>query len=275
MKSDMIFFNCVRYGPPHNKPRIAPGLCNRLRGMFSVYTFADFLDIPFGFSWHPSNPCPCQFHEVFEVPSDVVYENERNWLNKKSNQIEIKLFRTFDTPWHFWNTIIKNDYDLAWETFYDRYITHLRKLKPTHQLNKSINNFVKKVNMEGRIGIHIRKTDFGKVRGKKTLKYRAMDTDDLYFENLDNEIKKNPNIQFFLATDNAESRELYLNRYSDRIVTFLSEDDFKFSKLRQTSVLDAVGDLWVLSKCKKIYGAKSSSFCEIASELNNAELAFK
>ena len=267
MKSDMIFFNCVRYGPPHNKPRIAPGLCNRLRGMFSVYAFADFLNIPFGFSWHPSNPCPCQFHELFEVPSDLVYENERKWLNKKSNQIEIKLFRTFDTPWHFWNTIIKNDYDLAWENFYDIYKKQLRKLKPIPKINKKIISFAEKNNINERIGLHIRKTDNGV--SNKNKKYRT--NEDWYFNMIDMELDNNDQSKFFLATDNPESRLKIMERYGDKVISYTTQDDFNIKKLRQTSMENSIVDFYCLSLCKRLYGENGSSFSDVASELGNIE----
>lgn len=267
MKSDMIFFNCVRYGPPHNKPRIVPGLCNRLRGMFSVYAFADFLNIPFGFSWHPSNPCPCQFHELFEVPPDLVYENERKWLNKKSNQIEIKLFRTFDTPWHFWNTIIKNDYALTWENFYDIYKKQLRKLKPIPKINKKIISFTEKNNINERIGLHIRKTDNGV--GNKNKKYRT--NEDWYFNMIDTELDNNDQSKFFLATDNPESRLKIMERYGDKVISFTTQDDFNIKKLRQTTMEDSIVDFYCLSLCKRLYGENGSSFSDVASELGNIE----
>ena len=69
-KNEMIFFNCVRNGPPFVKPKLAPGLCNRLRGMFTIYTYSKIADIPFGFSWHPESTCNCNFQDIFQVPTE-------------------------------------------------------------------------------------------------------------------------------------------------------------------------------------------------------------
>lgn len=257
--ADLIFFNCVR----DKNPRVAPGLGNRLRGMFSVYAFAESLQIPFGFAWKPSGSCDCNFQDIFKVPVGVEHFDKLEDVATT----DIHLHRHFDPHDKFYKAHIEGKCDLNWDDFHKSYIECIRRLQPVDGIIEDINKF----DVTDKVGVHVRKTDHGKTK-RRTFEYRHMNTDEWYFKMLDDELEKDSTTSFFLAVDNLESREIFLDRYGDSMVTFTSEDEFKSEEVRHTSMSDAVSDLWLLSRCKKIYGARCSSFCEFASDVGGVEL---
>lgn len=267
MKEKVIVYLATRIPPPFDKknPKIVPGLCNRIRGLFSVYTLSQFLNKPFKFAWHRSKPCDSLFQTIFRVPQNFTHIEGVDFTRPKDGTL--KIFRTFDLPYNFYNDTIKNNYDLDWSTYYQSYLSNLRKLKPISNIHKKILNFATENNINERIGLHIRKTDNGV--GNKNKRYRT--NENWYFNMIDSEIDQNNKSKFFLATDNAESRLKIMERYGDRVISYTTHGDFNKQKLRQTTIENSVIDLYCLSMCKRLYGENGSSFSDVASELGNIE----
>ncbi|MEM9423654.1 MAG: hypothetical protein AAF975_02555, partial [Spirochaetota bacterium] len=83
------------------------------------------------------------------------------------------------------------------------------------------------------------------------------------------EIDKDSSVKFFLATDDL-SVEIKLRQiFPGRIVSYPKKN---FDRNNPIAIQDAVIDLYCLSNCRKLIGSYSSSFSEIASEINGIEL---
>lgn len=102
------------------------------------------------------------------------------------------------------------------------------------------------------IAIHVRRTDHAKAyKNKKPL------TGDVEFMNfIDN--KKECNL--YIATDNADTFNKFKSKYSDRIK--LQPNTFNKNKLRQTTLKDAIIDLFMCSFAKDFKGSYWSSFSD-------------
>ncbi len=126
------------------------------------------------------------------------------------------------------------------------------------------------------IGIHMRRTD--KIKKWKLIG-RPQNISAGWLKRIDREsfvlIKKHTMFDkhFFLACDSAE--------YAEMVSRFLLEHDcvpmiypkkILRSSLRQTSLEDAVRDMYLLSKCKKIICCGPSGFPVIASQLGNVPI---
>lgn len=122
-----------------------------------------------------------------------------------------------------------------------------------------INNIVEKYR-GNIIGIHIRRTD--------NTQSITQSKDECFIKSLNQEINSNPDIHFYLATDDLSVKKHFTNIYGSRIITSNNE------VCRNTieGMKAAVKDLYCLSKTNKIIGSAYSSYSEIAAELGNIKL---
>ena len=81
-------------------------------------------------------------------------------------------------------------------------------------------------------------------------------------------MERYPDNKIYLATDNSETQDLFVERYGkDRVVynmPILAGDD---SKIRQTSIKDAVIDLFACARALHFKGSGYSSFSSIIQKL--------
>jgi len=207
------------------KPR--GGLCNRLRFLLSYYVYAKKLGKKLLVIWEKDKFCPGYFLDFFK-PLDGVTFKENNNDNLK---IEFQGFEWL--PEHGRDDRIE----------YCKYLV----------LIQEIQNIVSEyINVMGNsyIALHVRRTDIDELV-KKNNNYT---TDDVFF----NFIEENPEKKIFLATDNNETRKMFLSRYGDRICFYkeIKESD----ELRKTSVLDAIVDIYICKDATIFKGTKGSSF---------------
>jgi hypothetical protein len=114
---------------------------------------------------------------------------------------------------------------------------------------------------ENIIGIHIRRTDH-------TYIIQHSPT-ELFIDAIENEIKNDSEVKFYLASDSMDEKKNLLNLYGDRIITSM-----KASKRNtETGIIDAFVEMNVLSRTKKIY-AGDSSFAHIASKLSGTDIIY-
>jgi hypothetical protein len=110
------------------------------------------------------------------------------------------------------------------------------------------------------IGIHIRRTD--------NVNSIAQSPVELFISKMEEEVQKNSNVNFFLATDDKETEQELLIRFGSKIIVYQKELDRNLEK----GIIDAVVDMYCLSSTKYIYGSYWSSFSDIASRIGNIEL---
>lgn len=106
-------------------------------------------------------------------------------------------------------------------------------------------------------GLHIRRTDHKEaIANSGTEKFTTL---------IAEQIAKDPQANFFLATDDASTEKELKNKFGDRIIT---QAKMSYSRNNQQGIQDALIDLYCLSKTKKIYGSFRSSFSQVAGDIS-------
>lgn len=126
------------------------------------------------------------------------------------------------------------------------------------RIEKVVENFA-----DDTIGVHIRRGDavLSRAHGWK---FRRS-SDAAFLGAIDRELQSNPDVRFFLATDSEETQEVFCRRYGRAIVTN-TEKEFVSSLPGQPKAnqRDAVIDMMVLARTKRILGTYYSSFSKFA-----------
>ncbi len=137
---------------------------------------------------------------------------------------------------------------------------YLNLFKPTEHVSNIVGQIIQEFDNHKTIGLHIRRTD----------NIIAIQQSPLYlFKNvIDEEIKNNNDIKFYLATDSESVKQEMKNLYGNRIIT----SSHQVSRKTESGIIEALTEMLVLSKCDKIYGSYWSSFSEAAALLGNTHL---
>jgi hypothetical protein len=109
------------------------------------------------------------------------------------------------------------------------------------------------------IGIHIRRTD-------NRISIENSPT-ELFAQSIEKEIALNPNVNFFLASDCATTKQQLYNRYGDRIITNFDKSE----RATKEGIQQALVELYTLSRARKIYGSYWSSFSHTAADISGIE----
>lgn len=117
------------------------------------------------------------------------------------------------------------------------------------------------VGNEPYVSVHIRRTDHW-------VAIENSHTEDFELK-MDNEIANNPNVRFFLATDDYEEENRIISRYGDRIVVQKNKD---LSRASKKGMHDSIIDLLCLANGQKVIGSQRSIFSKVSAELNNIPL---
>lgn len=111
------------------------------------------------------------------------------------------------------------------------------------------------------VGVHI--------RGTGNAESISRSPTEMFERAIKTEIEKNPNAQFYLATDPAEEQQRLISIFGTRIIVNASKT---LSRKTQQGMVDALVDLICLSRSAKIFGSYWSSFSETAAALGKTEL---
>ena len=87
---------------------------------------------------------------------------------------------------------------------------------------------------------------------------------------MDEEIQKDDNTKFYVASDDNEIKETLKSKYPTRIITLMDDTD----RNSLAGMKFAVLDLFCLSKTQKIIGSVGSSYSQIASEIGGINVEY-
>jgi hypothetical protein len=132
------------------------------------------------------------------------------------------------------------------------YINHkyYSLLKPIPKLQDKINEY--KHNLQNYyISCHIRRTDsVGHVEFKHN-------TDEDYMNYIDSH---DSNLKIYIATDNRDTQEIFIKKYGDRLFI---KPIIPSTNVRQTSVQDAIIDIYTCAGANYFMGTEGSSFSDM------------
>ena len=147
------------------------------------------------------------------------------------------------------NTVLAKDMDES--EFFDFF-------KPSEAINSKMNKFIQDTGFDSPIGMHIRRTDHITII-KESPSY-------LFTDKIEELLSENPHAKIFLACDDNDLKQSIVNKYGDNILT--REINPRFS---DNGIEDSVIDLFLLSKCRTIYGTRSH-FCNLAGKIGHIQV---
>jgi hypothetical protein len=212
------------------------GLNNKLRVMLSYLYVANVENKKLRIIWVKDIQCPEDFKNLFEPINNVEIIYSENIIS--NNLID------FNVGWNPDDRYIKNNY--------------FKYLKPIKTIQDDIDQ-LKILLQNNYIACHIRRTDISTLQNILSDFY--INEDDAYV----NFINQYPeDLKIYIATDNKDTQDKFINIYGNRIIyKIISKSD----NLRQTSVQDAVKDMYVCAGATYFMGSPHSSFSDTINEI--------
>lgn len=237
------------------------GLCNRMRTIVGANELAKKLNRKLVVIWVRNKDLNAEFSNLFDNKEIIVLETKDGsfylWLIWKILKLVFNCNVIFD------NWIEQNVYNGQKEwikqiedrnVFIDSCCDIIRGGDYSiFKVNKKIiNDYVLncKANV---IGIHIRRTD-----NELSIKHSPT---CMFVERMKSEIGNNPEIRFYLSTDDPCEEQCFLKIFGDRIII---HNKTSLNRNMPIAIVDACIDLYNLSQCSRIYGSYYSSFSDVA-----------
>ena len=245
------------------------GLCNRMRTIAGAVSLAEKLNCKVRVLWVRDVMLNSSYEALFAPPQAYSVEEFR------LSSIYYKL------RWHFYKDILQYCIlDDRWIYKYARGKTfkefeHLVKDKRLYIVSSAdilfdgdnkrlfcpIKDLLKQntiVCNKDTIGIHIRRTD-----NANAVKFSPT---SLFIERVYKELASNPEVHFYLATDDPREEERFKSEFGNKVYiyhkTSLDRND-------PIAVKEALIDLYNLSCCRKIFASYYSSFSDVAALWGN------
>jgi len=133
-------------------------------------------------------------------------------------------------------------------------IKELSSLKIKKSILKKVNNFLKKNKLKNYVGVHIRKGDFV---NKENLD--CVSPIEKFFDEIKKHSVKNQKI--FLATDNKKIEQIFKKNFKNKLTTFNKKP---VNRNLDSSIIESLIELLILSKSKIIIGTYESTYSELA-----------
>jgi hypothetical protein len=223
------------------------GLSNRIRTILGFLEVCNFYKKKLNVIWIKDNTCNGVFLDYFKPINNVKFIEQPDRIDYKGQSTIEKITSYYKVKYNI-SELYSN-------------------IKLNDILENKINNYVKKCNIENLAGIHVRRTDYtGNFIGKLI---NGSNSDFDFFDYIE---KYSINDNFFLATDNKETQDIYKNKYGNKVLYYKKIKDS--DKLRKTSLENAIIDIYILSYCKRIKGTYNSSFTEFAKNLKKSRKIF-
>ena len=111
----------------------------------------------------------------------------------------------------------------------------------------------------GAVGVHVRRTDHAEIIKDSSL--------EKYDNAIATEIRINPSISFFLATDDYEVKAYYKQKLGPKLIT----QNFELSRASIDGVENAIVDIYSLARCTKLICNSKSSFAVTAQKIGSTK----
>ena len=251
------------------------GLANRLRALASAKILADYTGRKLFVNWYPSKECNIEWEELFvntlerySTPLSSfqaginLYDDEHNadgfyWdmpqslLSNRADVVAVHTCRSFQSA-----RMSQDTYKAAKSLFY-------KSLQPVSAIQDIVSTILRNY-FEGHnvIGIHVRRTDHLSFTNKDP---KVVCPTDLFIEAMTGILKNNPDVKFFLATDDKEEELLIKGTFGDALIVYEKATVCTDTK---KGIQDALIDWLLLSNTSRILGSYMSSFTEEAGIVN-------
>ena len=252
------------------------GLCNRMRAIASAITIAKRMKAETMVYWNYTWDCSAHFSDLFEdisVEGVKLIENS-SFMHKVRMRKYLKLpylmqkmcydqvIYDFDrnkkgdiySLLHFKRSLLLHscyimcDYDDLGSIFHP-------SAAVCRELDKVTSSFSKNT-----IGVHVRGTDHTLAKSHSTV--------ENFMRLMENALDADEKVNFYLATDEQDVKEMMCQRFGDRIITHQTT----LNRNSLEGMIGGVVDLFALSRTSRVIGSCGSSYSEVAAELGHIEL---
>lgn len=260
------------------------GLCNRMNVIASALAYQkNHPDVQLSIKWHRWFHCNCRFKDLFKpialfAPKNVEELSEFNLKDVPGHRLNLNLpdhmrryfydivFMPYNSPDEFEQMIKSKRYimkkrDLNVYVYkencfcLDRWSGKFVDIfQPQDDIQKRIDQIIAGWNGHV-VGLHVRRTD-----NRMAIKNSPMGR---YYQIIEDEIKKDSEVKFYLATDSEEVKDDLTYKYGSRIITIPL--CLKRSSLQ--GMKDAVVDLYCLASTTRIYGSSASTYSLLAGKI--------
>ena len=260
------------------------GLANRMRALASARQIALELNVPLVCYWRVDAELGAPYSALF-MPIEGVEMREAQQLKVFSSLSKRnRMVRFLTSKWNKWQAVdfcvketdvqrligrgesivdilkAHRDEHICLETYgLLGNVNDWTIFKPVSEIQEKIDAYLQNMPL-GTYGIHIRRTDNEWAKEASPL--------ILFRQKIGCILKKEPEAHFYLATDDEEIIADFRNEFGAHILT----RDKSFSRTSVEGMQDAVVEMWILSRTKKIFGSYYSSYSEMASWVGSVDL---
>jgi hypothetical protein len=257
------------------------GLANRMKAIDAAVGLAQEANARLHIIWFKDKGLNCRFDQLFRsLELKGVTLKEASWTDKLifdrprrknfhlprlfqrvlfddciyEHEATQRFYRKFDfLSW----TQGKNVYIASCVYFHPQTVRPLfRIFQPIEKIQEQIKAFTDSFSRPT-MGIHIRRTD--------NIASISQSPTELFIEKMREEICKNEDCQFYVATDSEEEKIRLKDIFGERILTLPRAAD----RNSIAGMQDALVELYVLSHTRKIMGSMQSSYSETAAQISN------
>lgn len=260
------------------------GLANRIYAITSAIAFCKDYDVKLRIIWFKDKGMGADFHSLFDLSSEVdkskVEIIDAKWYHyiydrpRKRNLWLPFVIQTFCFNYRYYEKNVlqklnidklaeyikrnKSIYLVAYYNFYNVEKFNFLLLKSA--ISERVDQIACSFSQKRTIGIHLRRTDNIDSIMNSPL--------SLFVIGMDKEIASNPDIHFYIASDSMNEKLELQKQYGDRIIMSLKE----VQRNNKDGIIDALIELYILSRTCKIYGSAHSSFSTLAASIGGVEL---
>ena len=265
------------------------GMCNRIMAINATEQLCRELGCEYSVIWRNNGECACDYEDIFE-PGDAEVTNIRLPRGRIRQSIEIsgliqalknrvqyqrytgriRKFRKYRFPVNGYpesDESLKRSFedfaggkDMIYINTCIQYFgkTEIKKEAFNKEIVMRANERICSI---GRyVACHIRRTD-----NKRSIE---KSTTESFISVIEDEIKKDPEIKIYVATDDGVLFSDIKNRFEKSII---DADDIERSRRTLKGMKDAVYELLILSGAERLYGSRWSTYTDIAKILHGSK----
>ena len=271
------------------------GLANRLQALISCQAIAESHRLPFAVRWEPGagfsdDPWDALFANELSVVSRREFEEAlaggtpvaSDWLQylpgqpyRLRPQLRIRSALAairrrgiiYDRACRDLLRVLKQNgaKGMRMKRYRWRQRRLYRELRPAPPLAKTVDEFTGRHFSEGPVvGLHIRRGDA--VAGPSREHY-TVSSDEAFELEIDDILNAEPATRFFLATDCEETQERFCRRYPGRMLIYPKSFVGSTHGAAKRGQSDAVVELFLLSRTRRVLGTAASSFGGVAAQV--------
>lgn len=272
-----------------NKLFIYPegGLANRLYCIYSGIYWQKYFQVKMKILWEINHVCGIPFEKIFQplpnVEVKTIYNmplNDRMAFRSLKGRLYIRklkrthnYFSSIETGQIFsggreevMGEILRSPREYCIRYYGDfagreHILDVIDDLKPTAEIENTVNEVMNPYMDFHTVGVHIRRTDFYK-------EYIQKSSLSAFIDCMEKVLKVKPDTYFYLATDD-ESIELELSEKFPLIKHKIFSD--KKSRKTEAGMIDAYVDMLCLGRCKSVYGTYASTFSSMSAAIGGKE----